>query len=125
MTNNPKRMQPIAAGWWLEKIDPEFTVWRKGLFKCLSSVVYISDEHLPPHWEWLISFSYSGKTLNDNQVKEVLNEWGALEFEEDNHERGVVRKFWLAVEHRFRKPCPCKDEKIITEGNYSYSQKIK
>lgn len=120
----PERRKPTSGHWVLEQINKDYTVWRKGQFYCLSSVVFISDEHLPPHWEWLISFSWGGrKELNNAQIKECLTDFEALNFEEDNHERGNARKFWLAIDQKYRKPCPCKDEIIITEGEYQYSQK--
>jgi len=120
----PDRRRPISGGWKLEQIHRDYVVWRKDLFVCLSSVVYIEDEHLPPHWEWLISFSLDGMAaLNDQQINKCLQDFDALNFEEDNHERGIARKFWLAIDQKYRKPCPCKDEIIITEGDYKYSQK--
>jgi hypothetical protein len=34
-----------------------------------------------------------------------------------------ARKFWLAVEEKYRVPCPCQDESLIVEGDYKYSVK--
>lgn len=122
--SEPQRRKPISGEWNLEQIKPEFTVWRKGFIYCLSSVVFIHDEHLPPHWEWLISFSYGGRqVLTNQQIKECLKDFDALNFMEDNHEIGNARKFWLAIEEKYRRPCPCKNEIIITQGEYQYSQK--
>ena len=120
----PQRRSPKHGGWVLQEIREHFTIWRKGHLVCLSSIVWIEGEHLPPHWEWLISFSYEGRSvLNDEQIKKCLSDFEASEFEEDNHERGNARKFWLAVDQKYRKPCPCKDEIIVKEGSSIYSQK--
>lgn len=119
----PNRRAP-SGGWTLIGIYPEYAAYQKGKFCALSSVVHLGDEHLPPHWEWLISFSDRGRgRLSDSEVKKCLRDFDAVDFEEDNHERGNARKFWLAVEEKYRKPCPCKDEMVITEGDYKYSIK--
>ena len=112
------------ANWSLQGIHKDFTAYQCGHMCALSSLVYVEDEHLPPHWEWLISFSDMGtRRLSNHDIKKCLKDFDALDFEEDNHERGVVRKFWLAVDHQYRKPCPCKDETVIVEGDYQYSVK--
>lgn len=119
-----ERLKP-SGGWSLVAITTAYTAWQKGKFCALSSVVNVYDEHLPPHDEWLISFSVMGQQRCSNQqVQELLKDFGAVDFEEDNHERGVARKFWKAVDPQYRVPCPCKDERVINEGDYSYSEKV-
>lgn len=123
MSDAPIRKAPDSS-WSLFGVYEDYTAYQKGGWCALSSVAYLHDEHLPPHWEWVISFSYMGKArLSDAEVKRCLKDFGAEDFEEDNHEPGIARKFWLAVEHQYRKPCPCKDEVVITEGDYQYSVK--
>lgn len=120
----PERKKPSTLGWSLVEINQEYTVWKIGEIFALSSVVWVEDEHLPPHWEWLISFSAMGRRrLSNKEISIMLPMFSAEEFEEDNHEKGVSRKFWLAVEKKHRVPCPCKDEMVITEGDYKYSVK--
>lgn len=115
-----------ALGWNVTGILPEFTMWQKGEYRALSSLVNIDDGHQPPHYEWIVSFSkQSRETLTDNEVARCLADFDALDFEEDNHEPGIARKFWLAVEHKYRNPCPCKDERIIALGDYKYSTTTK
>lgn len=124
MSNNPERLKPQGNGWVLVGVTEDYTGWQNGVFCALSSVAYVHDEHTPPHWEWLISFSNMGeRRLSNPAIKQCLKDFGAEDFEEDNHEIGVVRKFWKAVDPKFRKPCPCKDEVVITEGDYQYSVK--
>ena len=119
----PERLKP-ENGWTLLGVYKDYTAYQKGKFCALSSTIYISDEHLPLHWEWLISFSNMGQSRLSNQdIKRCLKDFNAESFEEDNHEKGIARKFWLAVDEKYRKPCPCKDEEVITEGDYQYSVK--
>ena len=124
MKRPPERKNPSGFGWSLIEINEDFTAWQNGNICALSSIVFLSDEHLPPHWEWLVSFSNMGRLrLSDKEIKPALQSFDALEFEEDNHESGAARKYWLAVLEQYRKPCPCKDEMTITEGDYKYSVK--
>lgn len=117
------RRAPTAA-WTMLTIKPEWTQWQLGHLCALSSLVNVYDDHQPPHWEWLISFSNMGKKrLTNMEIKICLRDFGAEDFMEDNHEPGVARKFWLAVDEKYRVPCPCQDEKVIVEGDYKYSVK--
>jgi len=114
-----------ALGWNVIGILPEFTMWQKGEYRALSSLANIDDGHQPPHYEWIVSFSkQSREVLTDAEIAKCLADFDALDFEEDNHEPGIARKFFLPVEHQYRKPCPCKDERIVSLGDYKYSTKI-
>lgn len=117
----PQRRSP-TANWSLIGIYPEYTAYQHGNMCALSGVYQVRDEHLPLHWEWLLSFSSMGNSRLSNQdISRCLKDFEAEYFEEDNHERGIARKFWLAVDPQYRKPCPCKDEIVLTEGEYQYS----
>lgn len=110
--------------WHCLGVTPEYTMFQRGHLCALSSVAFLDDGHQPPHWEWVLSFSNMGRTrLTNEEIKRCLTAFDALEFEEDNHSPGVARKFWLALDPQYRKPCPCKDETVITEGDYKYSAK--
>lgn len=120
---NAKRRTP-SGGWHMMDMNKDWTAYQKGKFCALSSLVNVYDEHQPAHWEWLISFSNMGRArLSDAEIKKCLRDFGAEDFMEDNHEPGVARKFWLAVEEKYRVPCPCQDEEVIVEGDYRYSVK--
>ncbi len=119
----PKRKSPNGFDWSLISIEENFTRWGYNGILALSGTAFIQDEHLPPHWEWIVSFSKNGRRITDLELVKPLKDFEMELFEEDNHESGIARKFWLAIDHKYRKPCPCKDEKIITEGEYSYSIK--
>lgn len=113
-----------TSGWIMIRMYPEYTAWQRGKYCALSSLAMLDDGHQPPHWEWIVSFSIMGKErLSNAEVQQCLKEFDAENFEEDNHSPGVARKFWLAVDPQYRKPCPCKDEIVITEGDYQYSVK--
>ena len=121
---SPPRRKPQGNGWSMIGISEEYTAWKCGEYCALSASVFLSDEHLPPHWEWLVSFSKNGgQRVSNGEIEFCLKAFDALDFEEDNHENGMARKFWYAVEQKYRVPCPCKDEKVITEGDYQYSVK--
>lgn len=123
INKDPKRIVP-ENGWSVIGVYEDYTAYQKGGMCALSSVVQVSDEHLPLHWEWLVSFSIEGrKRLSNQQINKCLKDFKATHFEEDNHEKGIARKFWYAVEEEYRIPCPCKDEKVIVEGDYQYSVK--
>jgi hypothetical protein len=65
----------------------------------------------------MLSFSKMGRSrLSDKEVLSALTAFNAENFEEDNHESSVAQKYFLAVEGRFRAPCPFKDEVIINEA---------
>ncbi len=118
----PQRVKPQGNGWEMRHFSDKYTAYQSGNLCALSSTAFISDEHLPPHWEWLISFSSLGqRRLNDADIAKCLKDFGAEDFEEDNHEHGIARKFWKACEEQYRKRCPCKNETVITEGDYQYS----
>jgi hypothetical protein len=120
----PVTRKSPATGWSMLDVMTLWTRWCRGNYLALSSVAYIDDQHQPPHWEWVVSFSHThGRRLTNEEVLECLRDFDAGDFEEDNHEDGIVRKFWLAVDPQYRTPCPCKDEDIVTEGDYSYSIK--
>lgn len=121
--NGAQRRKP-SGNWTLIDINPQFTAYQRGQFCALSSLVNVYDEHQPAHWEWLISFSKMGMArLSNAEVQQCLKDFGAEDFMEDNHEPGIARKFWLAVEEKYRVPCPCQDEQVIVEGDYRYSVK--
>jgi hypothetical protein len=111
-----------ALGWVVTGIERDYTMWQSGKFRALSSLVNIDDGHQQPHYEWVVSFSQQDRqTVSDKDIARCLRDFDALDFEEDNHEPGIARKFFLPVEHQYRKPCPCKDERLIALGEFIYS----
>lgn len=127
--DEPKPIQPSSALWKFMGFLPNGThIWMHTLgISALSSVIQVKDEHLPLHWEWLVSVSFSGqRRVKPEELKIFLDDFALRDFEEDNHEPGVARKFWMAVDPQYRKPCPCKDEELVTEiDGYQWSRKVK
>jgi len=126
MTPAPRKQPICPMNWFVHSVKADFTVWQSSYgVGALSSMIEVEDEHLPLHWEWLVSFSHiSRRRLTNEEMKRVIKDWGIEQFEEDNHESGIARKFWLAVDPSYRKPCPCKDEEQVIEGDYVWSRKI-
>lgn len=122
-----ERRQPVSLeNWIVIGVYKNFTAFQHKIngVRALSSLIHVKEDHLPPHWEWLISFSIMGKKrVPKNMVKWCLEQFGSEDFEEDNHEPGIVREFFLAVDPELRVPCPCKDEILIRDGDYEYSVK--
>lgn len=123
MTQQAQRRTPNSK-WSVVGIYRNYTAYRRNDFYGLSSLVNISDEHFPAHEEWLVSFSKANRArLSNKEIKVCLKDWCLEGFLEDNHEPGLARKFWMAVEEKYRLPCACQDETVIVEGDYRYSVK--
>ncbi len=123
--DKPTSKIPTGSWTFLQFCD-QGMAWQHPSGVCaISSIVWVNDEHEPEyHWEWLVSFSIMGRRrVSDKKLKWILKDWGMEDFEEDNHTPGIARKFWLAVDQKFRKPCPCKDEIIKSEDEYFWSEK--
>lgn len=62
-----------------------------------------------PQWHISASFGVGAKRrLTDDEVKRVLHDFGMTGAEEDNHEPGRARHFWLPVDPARRVDCQCK-----------------
>ena len=72
---------------------------------------------------WLVSISRSGARASDDEVRDVLIAFGMHEAEEDNHEPGVARKFFLIVDPAERTACECKadEEQIVEPDGFTWS----
>jgi len=122
---------PIKGSpWSLVQLDYESCVYihNRDASIAISSIALVREKKEDePHLEWLVSFSGKGKTvLPDDKIKQYLKDFNFSDAEEDNHEPGFARKFFLAVEEKHRKKCECKDEEQVRlSENYVYSRKIK
>lgn len=66
--------------------------------------------------QWHISISRSGVRPSATDVAKALRAFGMVGSEEDNHQPGVARHFWLPVDPAHRVDCECKeDEDTIVE----------
>jgi hypothetical protein len=97
------------------------SVWRRRDVLAISTLVMAaapdgSKDIIP---QWHISFANTeveGKRCSDIECKQALACFGIAGAEEDNHEPGVARHFWMPVDPKRRVDCECKEtEKTITE----------
>lgn len=120
--------EPLEPGW--TKIAPwsNGAGWQKGRL-CVISTVAVME--LPAGGgtgpTWLVSVSIQRDTGNrrakDHEVRRALAAFGMREAEEDNHEPGIARKFFMPFDRAQRGICECKtDESVIVEADgYTYS----
>lgn len=96
-------------------------VWSRGRLMVLSSVdeMDLRGERRP---QWLVSVSSAGRRgrqrPTDDELARALRDFGMEKAEEDNHEPGVARKFFLLVDARPQDPpiCECKEtEETVRE----------
>lgn len=75
-----------------------------------------------PHYH--ISISDNGSRCPQSMAEIVLKQFGASDFEEDNHApRKIIRSFWKPVSGPVVE-CPCKDEvKPEIDGDYTWREK--
>lgn len=88
--------------------------------RVISSVhVVEKNDHsgMAPHFH--LSITMGGTRAPASIVPDILRQFGASDFEEDNHAPGKqLRSFWKLVEGE-DKTCPCKnDEKPEIHGDY-------
>lgn len=100
--------------------------YRLGRVVVISSLV---DAEMPDGngtgLQWLVSVSTNGQRPKVGDVRRALADFGMRHAEEDNHERGNVRKFWLVVDPARRVDCQCKtDERLRNDRGYAYSEKL-
>lgn len=118
--------KPRGAG-WLHVHHPvdgrpaegEFarSIWRYGKILAISAV---GNFEMPDGdgvgLQWHVSISRSGRRPSPADVRKALRSFGMEGAEEDNHEPGNARHFWLVVDPARRVACQCKtDEDVIVE----------
>ncbi len=66
--------------------------------------------------QWHVSISAMGKRAKPKEVRRALRAFGMEWSEQDNHEPGNAKNFWLPVDPAHRVDCQCKiDEVTIVE----------
>lgn len=76
--------------------------------RVLSAVELVLAEDGTTTREWHVSVSFNGGIADNLVTAMVLRDFGMDGAFEDNHQPGVVRNFWLAVDPADRKPqCSC------------------
>jgi hypothetical protein len=73
--------------------------------------------------QWLVSVSANRKRPKPHHVRRALRAFDMTAAEEDNHEPGVARKFFLVVDPARRVDCECKttEETIVEPDGFRWS----
>ena len=135
MTNIVESERRPPAGAWIEIAAPAtakqpntvaLSAWRR------ANTIVFSDllmAELPDGdgegLQWHISFSKMGKRIgNPHWVRRILRDFGMSEAEEDNHEPGNARNFWLVVDPARREACHCKvvETQHVEANGHAWSQ---
>lgn len=113
---------------WLEVRNPAAPVgswvlacstWSDGRLFVISTLV---DAELPDGsgatgLQWHVSISRGkGKRAKPLEIRRALRAFDFVSAEEDNHEPGAARHFWMPVDPSRRVDCECKEtEDVITD----------
>lgn len=124
--------KPIEGNWELMADPPEVTDRMEGYryvsplgIQVISSVHIVENSDgggFSPHYH--ISISDAGRRCAQWVAERVLKQFGASDFEEDNHApQKIIRSFWKPVSGPAVE-CPCKDEvKPEIDGDYTWREK--
>jgi|APDOM4702015159_1054818.scaffolds.fasta_scaffold43601_3 hypothetical protein len=91
------------------------SAWQRGPLKVISALEWaeLPDGSGYLGLQWHISVSRWPERANDDDVKRALRDFGMLGAEEDNHEPGVVRNFWMPLDADARVDCECKTTEVV------------
>lgn len=133
MPDKPRELRPTVPGWTEIRVPAETpllgdatikaaSAWQRGATCVLSS---LDDAELPDRsgigLQWHISISRIGRggattRPHWNDVRAALRAFRMARAEEDNHEPGNARHFWMPLDPAHRVDCECKtDEQVIVE----------
>jgi len=107
--------------------SPTLSTWANGRFLAISQ---LADMKLPSGGigpTWTISISRQGsRRPRDREVRRILREFSMWPTEEDNHEPGIARKFFMSVDPAERTDCECKanEEQVVEPDGYTWSRPI-
>jgi hypothetical protein len=62
--------------------------------------------------QWHLSISSAQHRATAAQAARALEDFGLVGAEEDNHEPGIARHFWLPVDPARRRDCECKESEV-------------
>jgi len=113
----PLQPKPISA-----------SAWQCGPICVISSLVLAEapdgkGDAIP---QWHVSIASVGRRPKPHHVRKALRAFGIEAAEEDNHEPGNARHFWLPVDPARRVDCECKTtETVITDPDgYRWSNPV-
>jgi hypothetical protein len=118
---DPTPREP-AAGWVFDsRLSGGRFAWRAGPLLAISSVNMMQLPGAPAGatgWTWLVSVSSRGRRAKAHEIRRALRAFGMQLAEEDNHQPGMARMFFMPVDVAFRGVCECKvDEDVIVEAD--------
>jgi hypothetical protein len=96
------------------------SAWEAAGLKAISAIEMAeapdgSGETIP---QWHLSVSVLSRTrrARGHEVRQALRDFGLEGAEEDNHEPGAARHFWMPVDPGRRVDCECKTtEEVVVE----------
>ena len=121
--------RPTGAGWsWFEPPiyrGANASGWLRGNFRILSQIdnIELPKGGIGP--QWIVSISRRGRRRPTvKECRRLLRHFGMGSAEEDNHEKGIARKFWLPVDPAERVDCECKvdEEQVVEADGYTWSR---
>ena len=125
--------RPVGLGWSQVSAPPQLiedslavSSWVNGPFLAISALVATQHHSGNVGPEWLISISRRGsRRPRSREVRRLLRDFEMWPCEEDNHELGIARKFWLPVDPKERGVCECKadEEQVVEPDGYTWSRK--
>lgn len=118
-TGNAPRMMAIRAK--LGQGGDHVAIFKRGRMVVVSTldVAQLPDgSGVGLQWHVSASFGDGKRRLTDAEVAHVLRDFGMEGAEEDNHEPGRARHFWLPVDPEHRVDCECKTtEEVHVEAD--------
>lgn len=124
--------RPGGAGWEEGEVPSQLlgeatpiSMWVNGRFRAISELkeVELPGGGIGP--TWIISISRMGaRRPRIRETRRLLRDFGMWPCEEDNHEPGIARKFWLPVDPAERGICECKtdEEQVVEPDGYTWSR---
>lgn len=103
------------------------SAWTRGRFRAISTLEPSGE--LPKGGvgpQWLVSISRRGRRRpTSEECRRILRQFRMVGAEEDNHEPGIARKFWMPVDPNERVDCQCKadEEQVVEPDGYTWSRK--
>lgn len=111
---------PGGRHWWPTRVNSvanpntrSWSAWTNGKLLAISA---LEMAELPdasgPGLQFHVSISAMGKRCDDEQARRALKAFRLVGAEQDNHEPGNAKHFWLPVDPAHRVDCECKASEI-------------
>lgn len=113
---------PTGPEWAIVARLPVGVVWQSGNVRVIST---LDEAELPtgdgvgPQWHISISTAKNTRP-KPFHVRRALRAFGMVGAEEDNHEPGMARHFWMPVDPSKRVDCECKTTEVTVVESDGY-----